>query len=160
MIGQRVNALSHDGDVRVRFDRARNVGGKGFAVDGERRAGGDAVRVGRAHDERAERPHLLMEQANRIVLGIVAAKAVRADHLGEAIGLMRRSRVAAPAHFADADAQARFGKLPSSFRPGQPAADDVNVEGHTRPTNPRSLNRHPELVSGSIFNKGGRGHQD
>ena len=80
--------------------------------------------------ERAERAHFLVEQADGIVLGVVGAKAVRADHLGEAVGLVRRGRVAAAAHFAEAHAQARLGELPSGFRAGEAAADDVDVEGH------------------------------
>ena len=80
--------------------------------------------------ERAERAHLLVEQADGIVLGIVGAEAVRADHLGEAVGLVRRSRVAAAAHFAQAHAQARLGELPGGFGTGEAAADDVDVEGH------------------------------
>ena len=84
----------------MRLDRARHFGGEGLAVDRQRRAGGHAVLVGGAHDQRAERAHLLVEQADRIVLGIVGAEAVRADHLGQPVGLVRRRRVAAAAHFA------------------------------------------------------------
>ena len=32
---------------------------------------------------------------------------------------------------------------------------DLDVEGHGRPTSLAAPNRHPELVSGSIFVKGG-----
>ena len=60
------------------------------------------------------------------------AEAVRADHLGEAVGLVRGRRVAAAAHFAEADAQAGFGELPGGFASGEAAADDVDVEGHGR----------------------------
>ena len=130
VIGQRVDALADDGDVGMLLDRSRDFGGEGFAVDGERRAGGHAMRVGRAHDQRAERAHFLVEQADGIVLGIVGAEAVRADHLGEAVGFMRRRHVAAAAHFAEAHAQARLGELPGGFGSGEPAADDVDVEGH------------------------------
>ena len=112
MVGQGVDALADDRDVRMLLDRARDLGGEGFAVDRQRRAGGDAVLVGGAHDQRAQRAHFLVEQADRIVLGIVGAEAVRADHLGEAVGLVRRRRVAAAAHLAQAHAQARLGELP------------------------------------------------
>ena len=97
------------------LDRARDLGGEAVAVDRQRRAGGHAMLVGRAHDQRAERAHLLVEQADGIVLGIVGAEAVRADHLGEAVGLVRRRRVAAAAHFAEAHAQAGLGELPCGF---------------------------------------------
>ena len=58
-----------------------------FAIDGERRAGRHAVRIGRAHDERAEPPHLLLEQADGVI-ELVAAQRVGADQLGELIGLV------------------------------------------------------------------------
>ena len=130
MIGQGVDPLADDGDVRVRFDRARDLGGEGFAVDGKGGASRHAMRVGGAHDERAERAHFLVEQPDGIVLRIVGAKAVGADHFGEAIGLVRRSRLAATAHFAEANAQAGFGELPRRFTSREPAADDVDVECH------------------------------
>ena len=71
-----------------------------------------------------------MEQPDRIVVGIVRAEAVGADHFGEAVGLMCRSRVAAAPHFAEADAKPGFGELPCGFGPCEAAADDVDVEGH------------------------------
>ena len=52
VIGQGVDPLAHDRDVRMLLDRARHFGGEGVAVDRQRRAGGDAVLVRRAHDQR------------------------------------------------------------------------------------------------------------
>ena len=112
VVGQRVDPFAHHGDVRMLLDRPRDLGGESLAVDRERRAGGHAVLVGAAHDQRTQRAHFLVEQADRIVLGIVGAEAVRADHFGEAIGLVRRRRVAAAAHFAEAHAKPGFGELP------------------------------------------------
>ena len=80
-----------------------------------------------------EPPHFLVEQADGIVLGIVGAEAVRADHFGQAVALVRGRGVAAAAHFAQADLQPGLGQLPRRFRPGQPAADDVDIEGHDAP---------------------------
>ena len=82
--------------------------------------GGHAVLVGGAHDQRAERAHFLVEQADGIMLGIVGAEAVRADHLGE------RGRSRAPAScrrrraFRSGDVQARLGELPGRFAPASP----------------------------------------
>ena len=84
MVGQGIDALANDSDGGVLVDGAGDFGGEGFAVDGERRSGRDAVLVGGAHDQRAEIAHFLVEQTDGIVLGIVRAEAVRADHLGQA----------------------------------------------------------------------------
>src|SRR5204862_7984028 len=89
-----------------------------------------SVLVRGAHHERIERAHFLVEQAGRIVLGIVAAKAVRANHLGETVGLVRRGGVSAAAHFGETNAKSRLGQLPGSLGSGQAATDDVHVEGH------------------------------
>ena len=43
---------------------------------------------------------------------------------------MRGRRVAAAAHFAEAYPHARLGELPRRFATGEPAADDLDVEGH------------------------------
>ena len=86
--------------------------------------------VRRTHHQRAQRAHLLVEQPDGIVVGIVGAEAVGADHFGETVGLMSGCRVATPAHFAEAHAQARFGELPGGFGSRKTAADDVDVEGH------------------------------
>ena len=100
MIGQRIDALADDADVAMAFDRLRHFSGKRFAIDRQRRAGGDTVLVGAAHDERVERAHLLMEEADRIVLGIVRAKAVRADHFGKSVAFVRGGGIAAASHHA------------------------------------------------------------
>src|SRR3546814_8152251 len=48
---------------------------------------------------------------------------------GEAVGLVRGCHLARAAHLGEADLPARFGKLPRGFRPGETAADDMNVVG-------------------------------
>ena len=112
--------------------RARDLGGESLAVDRQRRAGGHAVRLGAGHDQRIQRAHFLVEQADRIVLGIVGAEAVRADHFGQPVGFVRRGHVAAPAHLAQANLEPGLGQLPRGFGPGEPAADDVNLMRHAR----------------------------
>jgi hypothetical protein len=49
----------------------RDLGRVGFTIDRERRPSRHAVPVASAHDEGIERAHLLVQEANRIVLGIV-----------------------------------------------------------------------------------------
>ncbi len=80
------------------------------------------------HHQRTERAHFLMEQSNGIVLSIIGAEAVGADHLGKPVGFVRRSHIPAAAHFTEADFEPRFGELPRSFGSGEAAADDVDVE--------------------------------
>src|SRR3546814_14932929 len=60
-------------------------------------------------DDRAETAHFAVEQTDGVAVAVVAAKAVRADHPGERVALMRRSHFAAPAHFGQAPAIARLG---------------------------------------------------
>ena len=106
--------------------------GESLSIDRERGARGYPMFIGRPHDQRTEGTHFLMKQANGIMLGIVRAEAVRADHFGQRVELMCGGRIApiCAAHFAQADAKPRFGELPRGFGPGQAAADDVDVEGH------------------------------
>ena len=74
MVGQPIDALADDRDVGVLLERARHFGGKALAVDRQRRACGHPVLVGRTHDQRAERAHLLVEQPNGV---IVSASSLR-----------------------------------------------------------------------------------
>ena len=68
-----------------------------------------------------------MEQADRIVLGIVGAEAVRADQLGQAVGLVRRRHLAAAAHLGQPHLHAGLGELPGGLRSGEAAADDMDL---------------------------------
>ena len=95
-----VDPLAHDFDLRMRRDGGSDLRREPIPVHGERGSGGNPVLVGRSHDERAKRPHLLVEQADGVVLGVVRPEAVRADHLRQPIGLVRRRRIAAAAHLA------------------------------------------------------------
>ncbi len=71
------------------FSASRHGGRKTLAVDRERPAGGHLVGVGRAHDQRAELAHLGMQQADRVVGGIIGAEGIGADELGERVGAVR-----------------------------------------------------------------------
>ena len=66
-----------------------------------------------------------MEQADGIMVGIVGAEAVGADHLGKAIGFMRGRRFAAAAHFAEADSVGGLGQLPGGLRAREAPPDEL-----------------------------------
>ena len=96
--------------------------GKALAIDGERRAGRHAAGFGRPHHERAEAPHLLLQQADGVV-ELVAAKRVAAHEFGEPIGLVDGGRPRRP-HLVQSDGHAARRHLPGGLEPAKPAADD------------------------------------
>src|SRR5881275_2545333 len=74
-----------------------------------------------------------MQQPDRIRLGVVGAKGVRANELGEAAGLVRGGAVQW-AHLVQRDGHAALRDLPGGFGAGEPAADDVDgLNGCHRP---------------------------
>ena len=105
-------------DARARGDLV----GKPLAIHGERGAGRHAARLGGAHHERAEPPHLFLQEADRVI-ELVAAERVAADQLREAVGLVHGRRADGP-HFVQRDRHPPRGRLPGGFRTGEPAADD------------------------------------
>ncbi len=109
------------------FDGCRHLFGEGSAIDRKRGAGRHPVLIGGAHNQRIERPHLLVEKPHRIMLGIVRAEAVGADHFGEPVGLVGRSAVAATAHFRQPDLKSGLGQLPGSLGSGEAATYDLHV---------------------------------
>ena len=88
--------------------------------------------VGCLNDERIQRTHLLVQQANRIAFGIVGPEAVGADHFGETVGFVGRRRISAAAHLGQVDTHSRLGQLPGRFASCEPAADDLDIECHWR----------------------------
>ena len=86
-------------------------------------------RVGHPHHERAQAPHLLLEEARGLVEG-VAAEAVRADELGEVAGLVDR-RLPRRAHLEEVDADAPAGELPRGLAAGEAAPDDRDARSHS-----------------------------
>ena len=98
-------------DIRMRRQLFRHLRRKGFAVHGERAAGGKLMALRRLHDEGARAAHLLVEQADGIGFGVVGAEGVRADQFGAAAGLVRLGH-ALGAHLVQNHARARFGRLP------------------------------------------------
>ena len=117
-----------DGDQGLGGKRRADRSGETFPVDGERAARRHAMGVGGAHDERAATPHLRVQQADGVVLGVVRAEGIGADELGEAVGDMRRgAAVWAHLHEHHRDAGAR--ELPRRLASGQATADDMNGRG-------------------------------
>ena len=88
-LGHAVDLAPLERDERMRRDGLGDGLRKAVAVDGQRRAGRHAARLGRAHDQRAEPPHLFLEQADGVI-ELVAAKGVAADQFGEPVGLVDR----------------------------------------------------------------------
>ena len=117
--------LAVDFDQRMGGERSGDGGGEAFAIDRQRSAGRHLIGVGRAHDQRAEPAHLLMQQTDGVVLLVVGAERVRADELGERRGLVGRGGAHGP-HLVQHDRNAARGDLPSGLAAGKPAADDVD----------------------------------
>ncbi len=117
-----------DLDQGMVLQRLGHGGGKAVAVDRQRAAGGHLVGVGRAHDQRAELAHFGMQQADRIVGGIIRAEGIGADELGEALGAMRFGHPLRP-HLVQHHADAGIGDLPGGLGAGKAGAYDVHGAG-------------------------------
>ena len=89
----------------------------------ERAAGRHLMRVGRAHHQRAAIPQLGMEEADRVRGRVVRTERVRADELGEPVGLVRGRGADGP-HLVEAHVDAGLRELERGLRPCEAAADD------------------------------------
>jgi hypothetical protein len=74
----------------------RDGAGKAVAVDGQRAAGRHLCASAARMISEPQRPHLGVQQADGVVLGVVGAEGVGADQLGQAVGLVRVGRCRAP----------------------------------------------------------------
>ena len=119
-----IDLVANDRDERMRGDGRGHAFREAIPVDGERRTGRHAAGVGDTHDEGAEPPHFLLEEADRVV-DLVAAKRVTADQLGEAVGLVHRRRPDGP-HLVQHDGGAARGRLPGGLSARKPATYDVD----------------------------------
>ena len=99
--------------------------GKALAVDRQRAASRDLMRVGATHDERVDRAHLAMNDADRIVGGVVGAEGIGTDEFRKLVGAMRLG-AAHRAHFVQDDRNAALRDLPGSFATGEAAADNMD----------------------------------
>ena len=111
-----------------RLDRLRHAAGEEATVDGQGAARRHLHRVGHPHHERAQAPHLLLEEARGLVEG-VATEAVRADELGEVAGLVDR-RLPRRAHLEEVDLDTPPGELPRGLAAGEAAPDDRDARSH------------------------------
>ena len=102
------------------------VCGERHPVHRQRAAGGQAMRVRRAHDQRTGAAHLLVQQADGVVLPVVGAEGVGADQLRQTVGDVGLG-AAHRAHLVQDDLRAGLGRLPGRFAARQAAADDVKV---------------------------------
>ena len=120
--------LAADLDQRLVLKRRSDRGGKAIAVDRKRSAGRQHVGVGRAHHQRAEPAHFLVQEADGAALRVVGAERVRANELGEISRLVHCGRAQRP-HFVQHHGHAAARELPGRLRTGEAAADNVNRSG-------------------------------
>ena len=83
------------------------------------------ARVAAAHDDRSALAQFVVQQADGRRLVIIRAEGIGTDQFGEAAGLVGVG-AADRAHLVQHDRHAGTGDLPSGFRPGEAAANDVD----------------------------------
>src|SRR5690606_39058446 len=124
------------------FRSLRHAGGERVAVDGERRAGGNPRLLCGVQQDGTERAHVPLQQTMR-VRRIFALERVRADQLGEAVGLVCRCTPDLP-HLDQRDVVAPLGELPRGLAAGQSRTDDEcprHVSAPDASTRPSSSRR-------------------
>ena len=114
-----------EADQRLGREAPGDLLGKAVAIDGQRPAGRQLMGVGRRQDQGAAAAHLLMQQADGIVHGIVGAEGVRADELRQTIGLMGLGAAPGP-HLMQHHGDPGPGQLPGRLAAGEPAAHHMN----------------------------------
>ena len=80
--GRPATLLAAKVDQRVLLERGLYGGREAVAVDRQRAAGRNLVRVSGAHDQRIQPAQFLVQQADCVVAGIIGAERVRADEFG------------------------------------------------------------------------------
>ena len=112
-------------DQRMLLQRRRHVRRKTVAVHRQRRSGRNLVSIAHRNDQAARAPHLLVQQADRVVLPVVRPEGIRAHQLRQPIGLVCIGFPHWP-HFMQDHRNARIRRLPGRLGPGHSAADDVD----------------------------------
>ena len=85
---------------------------------------GTRAGVGRPQQQRAEPPHLLLQQPGRGV-HLFALERIAANQFAQGIGLMRRGALSGT-HFVQHDPRARFRRLKRRFAAGETGANNVD----------------------------------
>src|SRR5690348_2529079 len=111
-----------------------NGGGEQVAIDGECRAPRYSCLVRTPRHDRAEEPHLGLEEPVRVG-GLGALDRVRAHELGQTLGLVCRRPSHTP-HLVNDYIVPALGELPRGLAPRETAADDMNRVGHRAPWKP------------------------
>ncbi len=117
--------FSPDLDQLLGHQRRLDRAGKAGPVDRQRAARRQFVGIGGMQDQGSATPHLLVQQADGVALGVVRAERVRAHQLGQPLALMRRGR-AHRAHLVQHRGHAGACHLPRRLAARQSAADDVD----------------------------------
>ena len=87
--GQLFYLRANNGKIGTIFQLFRNIGGKTFPIDGQRRPRGHGGCVRGLRDERTQQPHLLFQQAAGVRIDVVALQRIGTDQLAEVFFRMR-----------------------------------------------------------------------
>ena len=112
-------------DQRLGLQRLGHRRGEALAVHGQRPARRQLVPIAHGQDQRAQPPHLLVQQAHGVAHGVVGAERVRADQLGQPVGLVRIGAAHRP-HLVQHHRHAAPRELPGGLAAGEAAADDMD----------------------------------
>ena len=128
VVGDAKDLLPVEVHLGQRLHRLGDPAREEAAIHRQRAPRRDLHLVGDPDDERVHPPHLLLQEAGRLIEG-VAAQAVGAHELGEVGGLVD-GRPAHRPHLVEVHAHAPAGQLPGRLAPGEPASDDGDPLRH------------------------------
>ena len=123
---QAVDLLASNLDQRMGGDRRRDGRRKAAAVDGERAASRQFMRVGGAHDQGVEPAHLLDAACRWRWRRGRRRETNWSRQFGEVARSVRRRLPRLGPHLMQHDGHAAAGDLPRGLRAGEAAADDVD----------------------------------
>ena len=126
---QRRDLLAPDGNQGLCLQCVGHGRGKPIPVHRQCPAGRQLVPIAHGQDQRAQPPHLLVQQAHGVAHGVVGAERVGADQLGQPVGPVRIGRPHRP-HLVQHHRHAAPGELPGCLAAGEAAADDMDRTWH------------------------------